>query len=249
MPGVQCSTKSGVFPGVTENDTTTKDHRPGEDVSRVGLFGGTFDPVHRGHLRVILDVKEAFGLDRVIVIPSAVPPHKTLKHVSNADDRLAMTKLCFDKKEGFVVSDVELKRRGPSYTIDTIDHVMALKAPHECLMLIMGTDAFFEIHTWKAYRDILARTHLVVMKRPGLEGDMVEKAGQYLRDVIDGGYRFIVSDGCFRHGLFRPVHLFAVSPMDESSTEIRRCIKNNLDVSSFLLPEVEAYIRDKGLYR
>jgi len=234
---------------VTQNKTIQHSPRPGKGVSRVGLFGGTFDPVHLGHLRVVMDVKEGFDLEKVVVIPSAVPPHKTRQYVSSAEDRLTMTQLSFGTREGFDVSDVELKRQGPSYTIDTIGHFMELKKSHEHLMLIMGTDAFFEIHTWRSYRSILSETQLIVMKRPGLAGNMVESAGEYLLSTIDKGYQFNMSEGCFRHESYKPVHLFEVSQRDESSTEIRQRIKNNLDVSSFLLPEVEAYIRNKGLYR
>ncbi len=235
--------------GVTEHSSTMKVFRPGEGVSRVGLFGGTFDPVHLGHLRVVLDVKEAFGLEKIIVIPSAVPPHKTLKHVSDAADRLNMTRICFEKRPGFVVSDVELNRRGPSYTIDTINHFRALSQPGQCLKLIMGTDAFFELHTWRSFRNILAAVPLIVMKRPGSDGDLMAAAERYLITRVDPAWSFDSAGGCFVHGAFKPVFLHGVCPTDESSTEIRRRIKNNLDVSAFLLPEVAAYIGKKGLYR
>ena len=234
---------------MTENSSTMKVLRPGEGVSRVGLFGGTFDPIHLGHLRVVLDVKEAFGLEKIIVIPSAVPPHKTLKHVSDADDRLAMTRICFENRPGFVVSDVELNRRGPSYTIDTITHFRTLKRDDESLMLIMGTDAFFELHTWRSYKDILAAVPLIVMKRPGLDGDLLESAELYLKSRVDQGWCYDPGAECFAHPMFMPVFVHEVCQMDESSTEIRRRIKNNLDVSAFLLPGVTAYIGKKGLYR
>ncbi len=234
---------------VTDEQTTKQDLWPGEGISRVGLFGGTFDPVHRGHLRVVMDVKKGFGLDTVVVIPSAVPPHKTVAHVSSAADRLAMTRLCFENRDGFTVSDVELAREGPSYTIDTVRWYMETKKPMDTMMLIMGADAFFEIHTWRSYREILETVDLVVMKRPGLPGDMGEKTARYLTAVMDGGYRSSGRSLCFQHEKFRSVHLFEVKQMEESSTEIRRRIKNNLDVSRFLLPEVDDYIRTKGLYR
>jgi nicotinate-nucleotide adenylyltransferase len=217
--------------------------------ARIGLFGGTFDPVHLGHLSVAMDVKDGFGLDRIIVIPSAVPPHKTGKRISRAEDRLAMARLCFGNRKGFEVSDVELKREGPSYTIDTVTHFMGNLGPGEQVMLIMGTDAFFEIHTWRNFLAILSAVHLIVMKRPGIPGDLAERAADYLKTTVDEGYRLSESGFCFTHPINMPVHFFEVGQRDESSTEIRQRIKNDLDVSAFLLPEVAEYIREKGLYR
>ena len=233
---------------VADQETIQSSYRPGECVSRVGLFGGTFDPVHRGHLHVALDVKNEFGLERVIVIPSATPPHKAQKQVADAMDRLAMTRLCFENLEGFVISDVELKREGPSYTIDTIRYFLSQKSPGDELMLIMGSDAFFEIHTWKAFGGILDQISLIVMKRPGLDGDMIEKAGPYLWKHIEQGYRFFENERCYGHALKKPVYFFEVSPWPMSSTEIRSRVKNGLDIASFVPENVEAYIRNKGLY-
>lgn len=235
--------------GINEKATVTEISRPGERVCRVGLFGGTFDPVHKGHIRIISDVKYAFCLEKVIVIPSAIPPHKTLKNVSDAKDRLAMTKMCFENRHGYKVSDVELNRSGPSYTIDTIAHFMALKQPYESLMLIMGSDAFFELHTWYSYRKIIASVPLIVMKRPGADKDLIKAAEDFLNAETDKGWQYDEKSESFVHRELKPVFLHEVSQMDDSSTEIRKRIKNNLDVSRFLLPEVEEYIRCKGLYK
>ncbi|MDA8402572.1 MAG: nicotinate-nucleotide adenylyltransferase [Desulfobacteraceae bacterium] len=222
--------------------------RPGEGVSRVGLFGGTFDPVHLGHLKVALEVKSAFGLDRMIVIPSAIPPHKPLKRVSDANDRLAMARLCFDGHKGFQVSAVELERTGLSYTIDTIRYFLT-EFPLPCeVMLIMGTDAFFEIHTWRAFDDIFDQVPLIVMQRPGREGD-VTQADVYLHENIAPGYQWQEGQGCFTHEFKKPVYFFKVSPYDISSTDIRHRVTNGKNVSSCLMEEVAEYIKKKGLYR
>jgi nicotinate-nucleotide adenylyltransferase len=89
---------------------------------RIGLFGGTFDPIHFGHLRAALEVKEGFDLDQIVLIPAAVPPHKTDRQVTDAADRLRMAEMAVKGNSVFTVSDIELKRSGPSYSIDTIDH-------------------------------------------------------------------------------------------------------------------------------
>ena len=89
---------------------------------RIGLFGGTFDPIHIGHLRAATEVKQGFNLDQIVFIPAALPPHKTQEAVTDAADRLKMVELAVSGHTGFTVSDLELKRSGPSYSIDTIDH-------------------------------------------------------------------------------------------------------------------------------
>jgi nicotinate-nucleotide adenylyltransferase len=118
---------------------------------KIGLFGGTFDPIHFGHLRSALEVREACGLERVVLIPAAVPPHKGWGAMAAAADRLQMIELAVAGAPGLAVSDVELRRAGPSYTIDTIRDFQG-EIPGGEIALIVGLDAFLEIDTWKSFR-------------------------------------------------------------------------------------------------
>lgn len=226
--------------------------RPGNAASRVGLFGGTFDPVHLGHVHAAEEVKAAFGLSRVFVIPSSVPPHKPLKVVSDAEDRLQMVRLCFDTRPGFDVSDVELNRRGPSYTIDTLHHFVTKLDARSELLMIIGSDAFFELHTWRDFDRILETVPLIVVERPssGPERGLskVKQADAYLADRVTTGYGWNKDLGCFDHSLKKNIYFFQGSPWNISSTEIRHRVKSGLDVTPWLQKEVGDYIKNKGLY-
>jgi nicotinate-nucleotide adenylyltransferase len=133
---------------------------------RLGLFGGTFDPIHIGHLRAALEVKQGFGLDRIVFIPAALPPHKKGDQVADAADRLKMVELGVSGYSGFSVSDAELQRSGPSYSIDTINHFKKSSEPDSEILFISGLDAFLEIDTWKSYRDLLRQIAFIVIARP-----------------------------------------------------------------------------------
>ena len=133
---------------------------------RIGLFGGTFNPIHRGHLWAASEVIKRFNLDQFFLIPAALPPHKTPGAVANADDRLEMIHLAIADLSGLTVSDVELNRPGPSYTIDTVRHFKNTLANDSRIYLIMGLDAFLEIDTWKSYTELLEQIAFIVMARP-----------------------------------------------------------------------------------
>ncbi len=112
---------------------------------RFGLFGGTFNPIHLGHLRAALEVKEGFELEEIFLIPAALPPHKIPGEVVDAGDRLHMLNLALEDTAGLSVSDVELKRSGPSYSIDTVNHFKSALPEKSEIYLVMGLDAFLEI--------------------------------------------------------------------------------------------------------
>lgn len=227
--------------------------RPGQDVTRVGLFGGTFDPVHEGHLHVAEEVRAAFGLEKVYVVPAAAPPHKTWKQVADPVDRLKMVRLCFKNHPGFVVSDVEVSRKGLSYSIDTIQYFLSRLAPCEQLMMMVGTDAFFEIHTWREFGGILNHVPLIVVMRPDDHGESrdtfpIKQMGTYLRDKVDKGYVWDRDRNGFFHLSYKSIYLFQGTPWPVSSTEIRRRLKNGENAASLLNREVYDYIIEKGLY-
>jgi len=147
---------------------------------RIGLFGGTFNPIHYGHLRASLEVKETFRLDKIYLIPSAIPPHKSPHGVVDAKDRFHMIQLAISDQSDLVVSDVELDRPGPSYSIDTVHHFQNMLPKDTRFYLILGTDAFYDIDTWKAYKDFFDLVPMIIMLRPG---DRFSMDPRYLKNM------------------------------------------------------------------
>ena len=134
---------------------------------RIGVFGGTFDPPHVGHLALAEWAREALDLDRVLFVPAARPPHKRGKRMSPAGDRLAMTRLAVRGNRAFAVSAIEVRRTGPSYTVDTL-RALARAHPGAAFWLLMGEDSLREFHTWHAPEAILELARLAVAARPGV---------------------------------------------------------------------------------
>ncbi len=223
---------------------------------RVGLFGGTFNPIHLGHLRAVWKVKEGFALDKIYLIPSAIPPHKESEGVAHAQDRIEMIRLAVSSypalMESVVVSDVELKRSGPSYTIDTVRHFKSILPEDTRLYLIIGIDAFLEIDTWKSYMDLFLLTPFIIMTRPcsgrNYTSAKKETIGDYLRSRISDGYTFSSLHSCYVHDEKEPVFIFDVTPMDISSTKIRKLIKKGRTIKSLVPEKVEGFIKTRGLY-
>jgi nicotinate-nucleotide adenylyltransferase len=158
---------------------------------RIGLFGGTFNPVHLGHLRAAVEVRQGFELDEIFLVPAALPPHKIPGDVAASADRLNMLNLALGADSGLKVSDVELNRSGPSYTIDTVQHFKQTLPAESRLFLIMGLDAFLEIDTWKSYRKLLTQIPLIVINRPRA-GDRMSGAPWKVmdREIIGGIFLF-----------------------------------------------------------
>ncbi len=221
-------------------------------MKHIGLFGGTFNPVHLGHVRVIREVKSGFNLDEILIIPSALPPHKKPDSVVAAEDRLEMIRLAFLNDPDFVISDVELKRTGPSYTIDTVRYFRSLLPENTKLYLIMGLDAFLEIDTWKSYKDLFLLIPFIVMFRTVSAKDATQSGwkslGNYLRARISEEYAFSASSSAFIHDRNQPVFVFDVSPVDISSTTIREHIKKGGSIEGLVPELIEDFIKTKGLY-
>lgn len=220
---------------------------------RIGLFGGTFNPVHFGHLRTALEVRERFGLSRVYLIPSAVPPHKSGAGIASPSDRLEMIRRAVKNDSNFVVSDVELMRTGPSYTIDTLAFFADVLPRTDPCFLIVGLDAFLEIHTWKNFMGIMTRIPLIVVGRPGAYGrrqfqDMPQAVSDYL-DCLAPGFQFDPKRSVFVHPEFEAVYLIGVTSLDISSSTIRSLVRKGRSIR-FLVPEtVSEFISSKGLYQ
>ena len=210
----------------------------------MGLFGGTFNPIHLGHLRGAEEIRDSFGLEKVVFIPAAIPPHKAAGKMMDASNRLEMVRLAVSGNPYFSASDIELKRTGKSYSIDTIRHFKETRVGP--LFFILGRDAFLDIETWKEFKTLFSLCHFVVMARPGSQ---------------ENGPFSPLSAGLTPHFTYDPaaeawVHtsgnfLFfrEITFLDISSTKIRRSIERGESIRYLLPTAVEAYIREKGLYR
>ena len=224
---------------------------------RTGLFGGTFNPVHTGHIAVSREIKAVFGFDRMIIVPSSVPPHKCAVDIADADHRFEMTRKAFKDKSGYSVSDIEIRRRGPSYTVDTVDHFKGNLKTGDELYLILGMDAFLEIDTWMSYMELFERVPMVVMSRPGYGEEDESKRGVVPHDIIEGfiknkissGYTLTKSKNAYEHEALKPVYLSHITPVDISATDIRHNIRKGKPVTGLVPKVVEDYIMEKGLYK
>ena len=219
---------------------------------RFGLFGGTFNPVHLGHLRAALEVKEGFELSEIFLIPAALPPHKMPGDVVDAGDRLKMLNLALEDKAGFNVSDIELRRSGPSYTIDSVRHFKSTLPEKSKIYLVMGLDAFLEIDTWKSYVELMALVPIIVINRPNrdrhLNGAGWELLDDYLTSSFSSDYKFSESQSCYLSDDKQPIYIFDVTALDISSTRIRRLIKEGRSIGYLVPRKAAEFIKSRGLY-
>jgi nicotinate-nucleotide adenylyltransferase len=190
-------------------------------VTRLGILGGTFDPPHVGHLIVAQDAWQALGLERVLFVPAAVPPHKRERVAAPAELRLAMTRAAVGDDARFEVSELELRRPGPSYTVDTLRELRDGE-PDAALFLLIGADQFRQFHRWREPESIARLAEVVVMSRAGEE--TAESAGI-------------------------PHRTLAVTRIDVSATDVRRRVAAGESIRYLVPPGVEAIIRERGLYR
>ena len=221
-------------------------------IMRIGLFGGTFNPVHLGHLRAAVDVREGFELDKIFLIPAALPPHKASGEVAASADRLHMLSLALGADSGLKVSDVELNRSGPSYTIDTVQHFKQTLPSETRLYLIMGLDAFLEIDTWKSYQELLTQIPLIVINRPQtghrMSGVPWKIMDNFISSRLSADYSFSASRSGYLARRQQPIYVFEVTALDISSTGIRRQISKNRSINYLVPQKVVEYIRTKGIY-
>jgi len=137
---------------------------------RIGIFGGTFNPLHIGHLAVAQAARDSAALDRVVFVPCSEPPHKRLVHLASARDRLAMLKACIRTNPGFEVSDYEIRKGGKSYTIETVRYFQETLEPNARLFFIVGGDSAAQLQTWKKIEEITKIVSFIVVNRPGHDG-------------------------------------------------------------------------------
>lgn len=220
---------------------------------RIGLLGGTFDPIHVGHLRAALETRKELELDEVCLIPAARPPHKTDRRTAISQNRLNMLQNAVKNVEGLTVSDLELHRDGPSYTLDTVNAFLTEADSDATFFLLMGLDAFLEFNTWYRYQTILREIRIAVMCRPGRWGysltEMKKTLRRYLKMTLPPGYTWDEDQGHFRHGVYQPIHLVEIPLLEISATSIRRRIHQNEPIDFLVPPTVVDYIVDQGLYQ
>ncbi|MBO3275245.1 nicotinate-nucleotide adenylyltransferase [Pseudomonas schmalbachii] len=212
-----------------------------KDCRRIGLFGGTFDPVHIGHLRSALEVAELLELDELRLLPSARPPHRETPQVSAAQ-RLAMVELAVQGVEPLRVDDRELRRDKPSYTIDTLESLRGELGEQVPLYLLVGWDAFCGLPTWHRWEELLEHCHIVVLQRP----DADSEAPEALRDLLAARS---VADPAALSGAGGQIAFVWQTPLAVSATQIRAVLAQGRSVR-FLVPDaVLNYIEAHGLYR
>jgi nicotinate-nucleotide adenylyltransferase len=224
---------------------------------RLGVIGGTFNPIHYGHLAVANEIWEAFDLDTVIFVPAAHPPHKDLAEIIDPRHRLMMTMLATVSHPHFLVSSVEIDRPGASYTVDTIAQLKQLYPEPLIIYFILGIDAFLDIASWRQPDVLLGSCHTIVTSRPG--HNLHERASNPLRQ-LSRMYPYLIfeplagiepmgSPGFRVRGTPYQIFLQEVSGLDISSTDIRQRVKTGRSLRYLLPDSVEAYIRKYQLYR
>lgn len=213
---------------------------------RVGLLGGTFDPVHLGHLRIAEEAFEELSLDRVILIPAADPPHKEGKAIAPFVDRWEMLRIAIEGNPRFELSDVERRIPGKSFTVVTLKRLREEMPRDTDFFLLVGLDAFFELHTWWHFRELFSLATIVVLHRPGFEPGLV---GSFLASRVSLEYREDPAAQSFRHPVHFPVRSLLITPLEISSTHLRRLVAANRSIRYLVLPEVMRYIAAKNLYK
>ena len=207
----------------------------------IGIFGGTFDPIHFGHLRTAFELLQALRLSEMRFMPAGNPPHRETT-VATPSQRLAMVQAATQDQPGFVVDDREIRREGLSYSVDTMRTLRA-DFPESSLCLIVGMDAFLGLPKWRQWRQLLELSHLVVAHRPGWRAPSMGPLGELLVDRGTGriGDLHETRSGC--------IYIHAVTQLEISSTEVRKLIAAGRD-PRYLMPDaVREIIEQTGCYR
>ena len=203
--------------------------RGDQEMSPIGIFGGTFDPIHYGHLRTAFEMLQALRFGEIRFVPSGDPPHRGETYAP-APLRLEMVRAATANEPSFVVDDCELQRNGPSYTVDTLA-AMRQEQPDASMGLILGMDAFLGLTSWHRWDEILNYAHIVVAHRPGWRAPDIGPLGELISE--HGTHRI---EDLHEHRNQR-IHIHAVTQLEISSTEIRDLVSAGRD-PRFLMPDV-----------
>lgn len=195
--------------------------------TKVGVLGGTFDPVHLAHLNCANKAYEILGLDEIAFVPAGRPSFKLDKKLANIEDRIEMCEIAVSGHQEYKVCDIEAKREGVSYTIDTINDLLAHQYRHAKLFFIIGSDAFLTLPKWKRASDLAELVDFAIFMR---SDDDEKRVAQVAKD------------------LNARIHLINSDRVDISSSQIRAMIQNGESVSEYLPRGIDEYITEKGLY-
>jgi nicotinate-nucleotide adenylyltransferase len=206
----------------------------------IGILGGSFDPIHFGHLRSALEVADDLGMSCVHLVPSASPPHRESPRAS-AEQRLAMVAAAIEGEPRLVLDDREIKRGGTSYSFFTLEELRA-EYPEEPLCLLLGSDAFQGLPGWHKWQQLTDFAHLVVMQRPGAEIPFTDELVTFLKDRHTRNLQDVQKEKAGR------ILFYEVTQMDISSSEIRNLISQGRNPRYFLPDAVLEIIRREGLY-
>jgi nicotinate-nucleotide adenylyltransferase len=206
----------------------------------MGLFGGTFDPIHNGHLRTAFELREALRLAEVRFLPTGNPPHREHTQAS-AEIRLALVRAAVAAEPGFTVDDREVRRSGLSYSVDTLTGLRE-EFPARSLCLILGMDAFLGLPNWHRWREILTLAHIVVAHRPGWKAPLQGPLGEVMVDHGTGAIRDLHEQPAGR------IYVHAVTQLEISSTELRQLISRGRDPRYLVPDSVRELLRESGCY-
>jgi nicotinate-nucleotide adenylyltransferase len=215
--------------------------------ARIGIFGGTFNPIHAGHLKAAEIVQKKFLLDKILFIPSYIPPHKESVDMASPSDRLKMVELACVPHPRFIPSPIEIEAQEKSYSIITLEKIEKMY-PETWLFFILGIDAFLEIETWKEYEELLKRCSFIVVSRQGYR---LKEA----KDVLEGSYKKRMYEfpesGESETDLFSSYRIFLlpIDSLNVASTGIRRRAKKGLSLKGMVPESVEVYIEENRLYQ
>lgn len=217
------------------------------DRDKIGLFGGTFNPIHSGHIKAARRVQEKFRLNKLLFIPSYIPPHKKSGMVASSTHRYRMVEQAVSSFPRFIPSAIEIEAGGKSYSIETLKKIQKIY-PESWIFFIMGADAFLEIETWKDYQKLLQQCNFIVITRPGY--DLGEAKKVLGKEYIPAIY-WLSPEEEFDESMLSSAHIFflPIETPDVSSTDIRQRIKFGNSIKGMVPDSVEKYIKKNGLYQ
>lgn len=213
---------------------------------RWGILGGTFDPVHLGHLRIAEEASEALDFDSFLFIPSADPPHKPNKQITSFEHRWQMLQMALSNNPRFQLSDLEQKLSGKSYTVVTLTKLLDFLAEKTDLYFLVGMDSFLELDTWWHYRELFSLARIMVVQRPGYAREKME---EFLLQKVSPDYKREEEAGVFTHPYLLPIHLMENTRMGISSTQIRRLVYEGRSIRYLVPDDVMSYIAENDFYR
>ena len=213
-------------------------------MAAIGLYGGTFDPIHFGHLRLATELGEAFQLEKVIFLPAGLPYHRGREAHATSDQRLTMVKLAIGRDARLDVDDRELRREGETYTCDTLAQIRAERGPGASLVFLTGSDAFSKVDTWQRWQELFDLAHFVVAIRANDENWQAKGPGIFPREV----WPRITLDPKELSAPSGKVMTYFMTPISISSTAIRNLVSEGQSIRYLTPDPVVEYSRSHRLY-